>query len=177
MAPTCRRLFSLSCLMSFFVVLLLPSLLPCHLWYLHCAGGFWFQLRLSLCVVDCKLVAFNTTERFHYYVFFSLAVGKSLFCCPPPQQGQRLGSATKHYPCVRDSDYPLTQFSTLLTQKKACPDCFHFYLLIKGCLYEHANDSVNFTISTSGKHLSNMAIVPSFSCFVTCLGTSLKFLK
>lgn len=46
---------------SFFVVLLFPSSLPCHLWYLHSAGDFCFQLRRSQRVVNSKLATFNVT--------------------------------------------------------------------------------------------------------------------
>lgn len=105
--------------LSSFVVLLLPSSLTCHVWCLHIAGGFLFQLRqspvcgtLSVCWIECD--SNNAT----LFLPLLLAVGKfppSL--PPPPKQGQMSGAARKHHPwACRDSGYLLTCSATLLVR-------------------------------------------------------------
>lgn len=75
--------------LSSFVVLLLPSSLTCHVWCLHIAGGFLFQLRqspvcgtLSVCWIECD--SNNAT----LFLPLLLAVGKFPPLLPPPHQNK-----------------------------------------------------------------------------------------
>ena len=104
--------------LSSFVVLLLPASLTCHVWCLHIAGGFLFQLRqspvcgtLSVGWIECD--SNNAT----LFLPFIACCGEIPSFVAPPKQGQMSGAARKHHPWAgRDSGYPLTCSATLLVR-------------------------------------------------------------
>lgn len=62
MAPTCRRLFTLSLPLVIFRCPVPPLYpLPCRLWCLYSAGGFWHHLRLKVSVIGSNLTGFKVT--------------------------------------------------------------------------------------------------------------------
>lgn len=83
-----------------------------------------------------------------------LAVGEESPLLPQPKLSQRLGSTSATLLVCEFKENDLNNF------------CLH-----ENSLYITCNDSVHFSISTSGKHLSNMVMVPSLYCAIT-LGTS-----